>query len=446
MNALPARKLPVAVVFLVALLMVASSKATAQPPQPVIGYLGFLDCAQTTDPSDLPFVGDIARGADQLGAAYGVFVFYTDGTHRAWGNYLYQGEVNEGWKLGPRLDRPLFIYRPDPPSLPTEIDITSPGKTVAYVRVAIVLFDNDQRFELSRSFETGGLAGHITWILRRGYWIGGWTPLMEELHSDKRQTIFSDKVFVAARDDDTADKIGYNEYKFTAAELENPELFTQISSAAEVYEMRTGRPGRVGGVAYEFTNTGNGSLYLGSLWLVKGPQTEMEQLLSWAGPDIVFQRFTRWVYVMLTNQKDEPVVFSLRPTGPVKREEVTTFVDGVERTRLDPVTLLPLYTAGYWTLDDEVLAPGQSRVYALESPEDELFFYFDAPAKPPEGQFAVLDPQPAQRLRHGQHYYIIDANDPQWQSYGSVTGNVWRWGEIPRELLPYQVWRELQGL
>lgn len=460
MSALPFRRWHSAVLVLVALLAVASTRASAQPGQPLIAYLGNLDCHATTG----------LGGDDQLGAAYGVFVEYTDGTYRTWGGYLYRGDVNENWALGPQTDRPLFIYRPNPPSLPTEIDVTSPGKTVEYLRVTIVLYEDDQPFEFPISLHSHGLGGDLT--ITRRLRNGRWRELMRMLRGDGKPSFFSERVFLAAREHYESDLIGYNEYKFTRAELENPERATQISSSDEVSAHRTRNPGR--DVSYHFTSTGEDSFYTGALWLVQGPASEMNELLTWADPRIILKRFTRRVYVMIRNTKDVPVTFTLAPPGPIPRRELreqireivpagvdpvtgrTRYEEGdlIVATRVDPATGLPLYAMRNTLID--VLQPGAARVYSLESPEDELLFHFNVPTRPQEEEFvgSGLLIQPTARLRHFRDYYIIAANDlvrenpSPWdivRPSGGSDEEIQPW-LFWKPFVTYDVWHEAEGL
>jgi hypothetical protein len=64
-----------------------------------------------------------------------------------------------------------------------------------------------------------------------------------------------------------------------------------------------------------------------------------------------------------------------------------------------------------------VLGPGQSRVYSLESPEDEVFLHFDPPVLPDEAELREMGAatdiigarniQPTKRLRHGEAYELL---------------------------------------
>jgi hypothetical protein len=115
-------------------------------PKRLVAVLGDLRCLDVTDG------GLIEAGNDQLRVAVGALVGYTDGTYRAFGDYLSYGaeygfnNVFDGpghyWREGPFLDHPIMTLNEVHPSS-VLFEAATPGKRVSYVRLAVSLYEWD---------------------------------------------------------------------------------------------------------------------------------------------------------------------------------------------------------------------------------------------------------------------------------------------------------------
>lgn len=238
----------------VALCVCGGTTLAQDHEEAVVGYLGYLQCHETTSGS----------GDDNLNVIYGVLVGYTDGTYRTWGGYLlYRRDVGTRFKLGPQLERPLFVHSFLRTRRPTTIDTVIDQRRVQFVRVAVALHEYDAPWPLAQ-----GRAGQQD--ITRQLNAVRWSRHAAELAGRGSETVFS-QTLITAGQTTYADRIGRFEVKYSTSDLADPGDVYRAAAREHLtaFSSPPTRPRPVN-TRQDFRMTGDGSDYRGCLWLTRG--------------------------------------------------------------------------------------------------------------------------------------------------------------------------------
>jgi hypothetical protein len=260
MYAFPRNHLGKAVVFLLATICPIADAARAQDDEEVVvAFLGHLHCLEVTS----------GAGNDDLNVTYGVLVGYTDGSYRAWGDYLYyRRSVGSGHQQRPLTRHPLFVHGLSRTREPTARDTVVDTRRVRFVRVVVCLIEYDAPPLLAQ-----GTAGkqNLTAKLSQFPWHRHHAGLQDR----RNDSVFGQTV-LAASQTSYDDVIGRYEIMLTASDLTERNNVYNAATASQLTPFRT-PPQHT---RRDFRLKGDGADYRGSIWLTRGARSIYSQSLA----------------------------------------------------------------------------------------------------------------------------------------------------------------------